>query len=242
MEDILDKKADIQMHFDLGKAYLRRGRREDALREFRASLALAPDYADIYHELGVVYALTAKFEKAIKCFEKAIEINPNYIDPRINLAITLSDIGRDKEAMEHFKAVKSIEKNKIFLFGAAGAKIANAHSQLGDLYCDVEAFTQAIEEYKKGIGIASDFHDISLKLAKAYIAKGELNNAKTILEQVYKKDPKFTIAIKLLGSVYLKMGKREASKRIYLYILKQNPNDTEATVILDSLKSLEKND
>lgn len=234
-----NKKADVQLHLEMAQAYLRRGRREDALREFKAAEALAPDYADLKHEIGLVYAIAGKFEKAIEYFMRSLELNPNYLEPRINIAITLSDMGKDEEAMKHFKKAKSIEKNSRFLFGAAGSRIANAHAWIADLYCDVDAYDQAIEEYKKAVDIAPHFFDIKLKLARAYLARENLEKAKEILEEVYEKDEKFKESSRLLGSVYLKMGDRDEAKKIWKRILQENPDDTEASVLLNSLESLD---
>ncbi|MBN2364500.1 tetratricopeptide repeat protein [candidate division WOR-3 bacterium] len=235
------KQADILLHIEMGKAYLRRGRREDALRELKTALALAPDYPDLHHEIGVVYALTGNYEKAIEFFKKSIELNPKYLEPRLNLAITLSDAGYDKEAIEHFKAVKDIEKNSKFLFGAAGSRIANAHAYTGDLYFDVEAFDSAINEYKKGIEIAPDFLDIGLKLSKAYIAIGDFSSAEIQLLAILKKDPNFRDALRILGSINLKMGKKDKAKAIWTKMLIENPEDNEAQVLLNTLNDFENN-
>ena len=225
-----EKRADIQLHLEMARAYLRRGRKEDALREFKAALALAPDYADIRHEIGIVYAITGKHEKAIEYFKSSLELNPNYLEPRLNLAITLSDMGRDEEAMMHFKKAKELEKSAGFIFGAAGSRIANAHATVGDLYCDIDAFDQAIEEYQKGVIIAPDFLDIAFKLAKAYLAKGNLSKAEETLEKIFTKDPNYKEAARLLGSVYLKQGMKVKAKIIWQKLLDENPDDTEASV------------
>ncbi len=236
-----NKQADILLHIEMGKAYLRRGRREDALRELKTALALAPDYPDLHYEIGVVYALTGNYEKAIEFFKKSIELNPKYLEPRLNLAITLSDAGFDKEAIEHFKVVKELEKNSKFLFGAAGSRIANSHAYTGDLYFDVEAFDSAIEEYKKGVDIAPDFLDISLKLAKAYIARGDLSKAEKQLLSILNKDPNFRDALRMLGSINLKMGKKDKAKAIWTKMLLENPQDNEAQVLLNTLNDFNDN-
>ncbi|MBN1150714.1 tetratricopeptide repeat protein [candidate division WOR-3 bacterium] len=236
-----NKQADILLHIEMGKAYLRRGRREDALRELKTALALAPDYPDLHYEIGVVYALMGNYEKAIEFFQKAIELNPNYLEPRLNLAITLADAGYESEAIKHFKKVKELEFRSQFLFGAAGPRIANAHAYTGDLYFDVEAFEGAAEEYKKGTEIAPDFLDIALKLAKTYIALGDFPAAEQRLLAILKRDPNYRDALRMLGSINLKMGKKDKAKAIWTKILMENPDDTEAQVLLNTLNEYETN-
>lgn len=61
--------------FDLG----RRGYPEDALNEFKASLALDPRQPEVYYYMGVLQMLIGRLSEAAQAFQAAISLEPHHL-------------------------------------------------------------------------------------------------------------------------------------------------------------------
>jgi tetratricopeptide (TPR) repeat protein len=57
----------------------------------------------VHLELGVLFYIQGRYDEAEAELRKAIELNPDYTLAYYNLAVLLREIGRHKEAEEHFK-------------------------------------------------------------------------------------------------------------------------------------------
>ncbi len=65
-------------HVDLGVAYGRLGRDDEALEELEAAIALAPTHPVALNEVGIVYRRTGRFDAARASYEQALGILPRY--------------------------------------------------------------------------------------------------------------------------------------------------------------------
>ena len=63
-------------HNNLGRAYWKMGRPEEALKEFQVALTLNPKHAKAQVNLGVIYHDQGRYDEAIQVFERAITVNP----------------------------------------------------------------------------------------------------------------------------------------------------------------------
>lgn len=71
---------------NIGNIYLAQGNLEGAIREYQASIRLAPDYDESHNNLGIAYEMSCQFEAAITEYKKAISLNPENVNARNNLA------------------------------------------------------------------------------------------------------------------------------------------------------------
>lgn len=67
---------DFALLGDLGDAYLRAGRWQDAIGVFEKMIEMEPDAAAVYCCLGNAYVAAGELERAQKAYEKAVEIEP----------------------------------------------------------------------------------------------------------------------------------------------------------------------
>ena len=65
--------------------YLRLGRYEEAIKQFRKALSKEPELADARFHLGECYRHLGDEKKAIEEYEAALEIDPNYVAARTRL-------------------------------------------------------------------------------------------------------------------------------------------------------------
>jgi tetratricopeptide (TPR) repeat protein len=87
-------KAFAQPHFRLGIVYGDRGLRDEAIAEYRKSIAIDPEYPKSYLNLGALLAEAGRRGEATEAFRRAIAIDPSYAAARVNLAMVYE---REKE-------------------------------------------------------------------------------------------------------------------------------------------------
>jgi len=88
LEDVTERAPDITIpHIDLGVAYLRLERYEDAEAELRAALSLAPNHPVALNEMGILYRKTGRFAAARDSYERALAAHPGFHYALLNLGV-----------------------------------------------------------------------------------------------------------------------------------------------------------
>jgi tetratricopeptide (TPR) repeat protein len=80
-------------NFNLGDAYYKQQRYEDALGSFQNSLASAQtddQKAKVYHNIGNSLLKSDKIKESIEAYKKALKLNPNDADTKYNLSYALN--------------------------------------------------------------------------------------------------------------------------------------------------------
>jgi len=91
-----------RVHYALANA-LASGGNPGAELEYRAALALWPDFAEAHLNFGSWLAAEGRAREAIEHYEAALRLRPEYADAHYNLGSLLMDIpGRSSEAIRHF--------------------------------------------------------------------------------------------------------------------------------------------
>lgn len=95
------KYLNVQQHdegawYNLGIAYGRLQRHEDAVSAYKKALEIKPDKHEAWNNLGSTFAKLKKYDEAIEAYVKAMEINPEDPDAWQNLcAVHLISFGKD---------------------------------------------------------------------------------------------------------------------------------------------------
>jgi len=79
------KSEEAKMHFDQGVKYEEQQKVEEALREYRQAIQLAPDYADAHFHLGGIYHAVKGYTDALDEYNQVLRLNPQY--PKIHTAM-----------------------------------------------------------------------------------------------------------------------------------------------------------
>jgi len=69
---------DYRAHYNLGIAYFKMEKLEDALVSCNKALEIKPDYKHCYYNIGLIYETKEDFKKAQEYYQKALEIDPTY--------------------------------------------------------------------------------------------------------------------------------------------------------------------
>jgi tetratricopeptide (TPR) repeat protein len=78
----------------------RRGRLDEAVEEYRRTVALKPDCAEANYDLGNALTALQQLSDAIAAFRRAIELKPDFAEAYCNLAAALRQRGDFVEALE----------------------------------------------------------------------------------------------------------------------------------------------
>jgi Flp pilus assembly protein TadD/mono/diheme cytochrome c family protein len=104
----LDPK-DGAAHVNIGRAYLGRNNRPEALAHFRSAVEVAPDLDDGHYYLGLMHRLMGENAAATAAFRKALELNPGNARAHGNLAMVEIEAGRMDAAAEHLEAAVKLD-------------------------------------------------------------------------------------------------------------------------------------
>jgi tetratricopeptide (TPR) repeat protein len=100
---------DIAFHAKLAVDLFRRGMLAEAADEFRAALAINPNYADLRNQLGVTLFASGRDAEAEAEFARALAINNRYVEAHVNRGLALRRLGRDSEARAEFEAALELD-------------------------------------------------------------------------------------------------------------------------------------
>lgn len=197
----------------LGHALIGRQRFDEADREIRFALDLAPDYAPLREDLGSLRALQGDMEAAIRCFRKALDIDPSLKRAYRKLAQALSAAGRREEAEEAFEAYLEHDPEKAHV--AAGAE----HWRAG-------RFDEAEKTLRDTLRKNPDNVDAMRFLALLYLDVGNrLSDAEALLRRALALAPDFVQAMHTLGVVLADQGKWTDAVHAYRRLAELAPDD-----------------
>ena len=182
-------------------------------------------FADIYNMLGVIYHMEEKFNDSISSFKEALDINPNYTEATLNLAVLYNDLGEYKMAKDLYSRVQTKKPSSSTLNMILRGKIANQHADLGDMYREIEKYSEAIEEYQKALKICPGFCDIRTKLGIAYRDQGKTEAAVKELTATIKGDPHYRPAQIQLGVTYYAAGQKQKAAKVWSEVLKKDKDN-----------------
>jgi tetratricopeptide (TPR) repeat protein len=92
---------------DLGFAYYRLHRNQEALTAFLKAVALVPGSSITHNNLGAAYMRMKEYGKAEEEFSKALALDPNFIKTAYNLSVSLY---RQKKYLAAYKAYQKAKK------------------------------------------------------------------------------------------------------------------------------------
>ena len=95
-------------HLNLGLAYKKMGRSEDALAQFMKAAELNPESYSAEKEAGEALAKAGWFPEARGFYEKAAELSPDDPDAHYNLGVCLVNIGEPEPALAQFEKASEL--------------------------------------------------------------------------------------------------------------------------------------
>jgi tetratricopeptide (TPR) repeat protein len=161
-----------------------------AERDYRAALALAPNFAELHMNLGLVYQLQQRLPDAMVEFRRALVIKPALAGANFFLGVDYCRAGKGAEAIPYLRsALKSQPERKDIWFW-----LATAQEMAGDSRAELATLQRALALYP-------DDADLLYQLGHAYEQLG-----KDEVSYIQKSAPGSFRAEELLGESYASSG------------------------------------
>lgn len=138
---------------NLGVAFRRRGRFDEAIAQYKAALAKDPKFAEARSNLGAAYYAMGRVDDAVREFELAAKSSGSNGYYHHHLGVIEFQQGHYKEALKHFK--KAVSKD---------SSLADSRFYLGETYLKLGERERAIEAYEKTLEVDPNYLSARAKL------------------------------------------------------------------------------
>jgi len=183
-----------EAHYNLGLAYVKKGKYGKGIASYKKAVELKPDFALAHYRLGATYGAKGKYNEAITNYKKAIELKPDYADAYHGLGLAYG--GKrlyDKEIASYRKAIE------------LKPDYANAYHGLGLAYID-----------KGSKYVAADYF---YKAGLLFLEQGDRKNAVSVYDNMRQFTPNSELTYKLHRKLYLEPLPEEKVKEVKPLIL-----------------------
>lgn len=242
-----------------GLARFKAGRVDDALSDYRESLAINPTWAESNNNLGYTLAQIGRPAEAIPFYEHALQTKPDQLEIRNNLANALSDVGRLDDAVREYEAVLARAPTHVNALNGLGVALAmqghlpeavakfervlridpqnaGAHSNLGNAYALMGKPAEAIAHYQLVLAARPDDAQTLNNLANTFAATGRLEEAVAQYRRAIAIMPTNPTAHANLGSALARLGRRDEAIAELREAIRQKPDYAEARARLAELE------
>lgn len=101
---LMDDHDAPEVHFALAEALYRMGESRAALERYHVATELDHNYLEGWTQIGCLHAELNEPQAAVDAFRVALDVHANHPDAHLHLADALHQLGRTREAVEHWQA------------------------------------------------------------------------------------------------------------------------------------------
>lgn len=104
-----------QGHFNLGDAYYKQGRYDEAIQSFKNSLSFTEnnnDKAKVYHNIGNSLLKSQKFPESIEAYKNSLKLNPEDLETKYNLSYALNMMKQEQNKQQQDQNKNNKDQNK----------------------------------------------------------------------------------------------------------------------------------
>jgi Flp pilus assembly protein TadD len=118
------------------------GRVDDAILQYRRSLALNPSSASTHYNLGIAYSARGRRTEARSEFESALVLDPDYAQAHNNLGAILFLAGEYADAENHYRRAIALRPDNV-----------EAHTNLAALLSSAGRLRDAVGEFRRALAL-----------------------------------------------------------------------------------------
>lgn len=175
-------------HKLLADIYVKEGRYDEAIQEYREGLKGNEQDASIYNDLGILLDRLERYEEAIRYLKKSVELDPDDLDIRYSLASTYRDSNDFEAAKKEYEKILKVKSD-----------YPHIYNDLGDIYTMQAKIAEAEQAYRNEIAfakkrIASDPHSVVAlnDLAYALNKVGATVQARQVIDEALTLSPDYS--------------------------------------------------
>jgi len=209
---------DAQGYFNLGLAYRKLGRMEDAAEFLTRAVAINPDNAEYHFQLGQIALETHDLSGAIKSFQEAVRFDPLFGEARRLLGLAYEKSGCMEEALQSFRRASLLEPKRADVFQRLGLACYRAGH-----------WEEALPSLQKAFELDPRDH-VSCHYLGLIMLKDEKRSkdAEEFFRKTLRLQPDFSGAYKDLGNLYVQRGDYKNAVRMFRDFLRLQGGDKEA--------------
>ncbi len=202
------------------------GQDEKALKYYQSYLDINPFSEAGWFNLGVILNQLEKFEEAIEAFDFVLAINPGYSSAIFNKGNTFANMEKHEDAIKVYNEFLLTDENH-----------AQALNYIGESYDKLGDKSSAFQYFKKSKTADPVFSEPWFGLASLMLDKENPYEALYYIRkaiQLKNNNPDYYF---LLGKVNVKLEFFEDALNAFKDVLKIDPDDEEAQLMIDSLNN-----
>lgn len=175
---------------NLGILAAREGSSDEAVRNFRRALEIAPDYEVAWVNLGSAYRQKKDWKEAGDALRQALALKPEDPEANYGLGMVFAQLGESEQA--HLYIQKALAARPVY---------PEALNNLGVLYLRTNRAEDAERSFQEAIRVAPAFELSYLNLARLYAIEGDSRKARAVLLELLKQHPGHVQAEKELSEL-----------------------------------------
>ena len=188
-----------EAHCELARVQQAEWKWADAENSYRRAIELNSNLADAHKMYSSYLSIMARHEEALAEIKRAQDLDPLRVGLRRDEAFSLSMARRYDEALE--KAERTLTFDS--------PRHGNTYFGLALIYASSKRYPQAIDSYRKAMGILGETTSLQCYLGYALAMSGKTNEARSILHKL--KTTKDYVSPTELATLYVGVGDREAA-------------------------------
>jgi tetratricopeptide (TPR) repeat protein len=200
------------IHNNLGLAYDKMERFDEAIDELKAALNLYPDYVEVHNNLGVTYDKMEMPDEAQTELQEAIRMNPGYLEARCNLGNIYACCGKLKEALLELEEAQRINP-----------RYAPLHNSIGNIHALENREPEAIKEFMAALDIDPKYVPARMNLANIYYESGRHEEALGEFNNILGLDPILPEAYFGIGLVFYELKSYEKASQAFIHAVHGSP-------------------
>ena len=193
-----------RIRYNLGNAWLRRGRFAVAETEYRLALEVYPGFGDAAGNLGLSLLQQGRAAEAIEVLRDAATKQPRNPEVRVNLGSARRALGDRAGARAEFEAAIALSPDT-----------ASAWNDLGSLLLSQGETDEAIRCLERAVATEPGYALYHVNLADAYNAAGRAAEARARFEAADRLDPEASESIRGRGELALLRGDVAAAETAF---------------------------
>ncbi|MBI2267562.1 MAG: tetratricopeptide repeat protein [Armatimonadetes bacterium] len=197
--DILEKAVSEEPenpfhHFNLGVAYSKDGRLEEAIRALESAAQLCPTHMSFYPLIHIhaarAWLCLKRGPEAIASARKAVKAAPDLPDSHYLLGESLVASGKTQEAIAAYeKAIQCRNSRTHHISTEKGLSGWRAYNQIGAIYASLKDWEHGADYFQRALSENPENHHLLCNLARAFAERGNLEEAWRCYRKAYDKDP-----------------------------------------------------
>ena len=213
--------------YNLGLVYMKRGKEEEALREFAIAEEHSAEEIKMLENLGDVYGRLGRYDKSVNLYEKILKNNSRNVRILARMGEIHYKNGELDKAFDAYRKITMIEP--------ASENARNAYLNMGNILDDAQRFDEAAEAYQKAISLNAKDENAFYNLGIVYRNSNKPELAISAWKESARLNPANPAPRLAVAGYYFDAGFLDLAEKEYQDILQEWPNIQEAHFQMGSL-------